>query len=142
MDQNEYLKKTVKDAIVPYWSLLGIEPELDTIEKGKITLLLPMKKDLGTRFTDVMHGGAISSLIDAAAATCTSTLRPEDEEWAGWVTTDLNVSYLNAAMKDVRAEAKAIRAGRTIVYVQVDVIDSDEKFVASGRVTYLILRPR
>jgi acyl-coenzyme A thioesterase PaaI-like protein len=45
-------------------------------------------------------------------------------------------------MKDVRAEAKAIRAGRTIVYVQVDVIDSDEKFVASGRVTYLILRPR
>ncbi|MDG1989792.1 MAG: PaaI family thioesterase [Dehalococcoidia bacterium] len=142
MEQNEYLKKTVQDAIVPYWSLLGIEPELNNIEKGKVTLLLPMKKELGTRFTDVMHGGAISSLIDAAAATCTSTLRPEDEEWAGWVTTDLNVSYLNAAMKDVRAEAKAIRAGRTIVYVQVDVIDSDEKFVASGRVTYLILRPR
>ena len=142
MDQNEYLKKTVTDAIVPYWSLLGIEPKLDNIEKGKVTLLLPMKKELGTRFTDVMHGGAISSLIDAAAATCTSTLRPEDEEWAGWVTTDLNVSYLNAAMKDVRAEAKGIRAGRTIVYVQVDVIDSEEKFVASGRVTYLILRPR
>ena len=66
----------------------------------------------------------------------------QDEEWAGWVTTDLNVSYLNAATKDVRAVATSIRAGKTVVYVQVDVFDSDERFIASGRVTYLILRPR
>jgi len=144
MDQEEkkYLENTVKDAIVPYWALLGITPDLNTIEKGKVTLFLPMKKELGTRFTDVMHGGAISSLIDAAAATCTSTLKPQDEEWAGWVTTDLNVSYLNAATKDVKAIATSIRAGKTVVYVQVDVFDSDERFIASGRVTYLILRPR
>ena len=101
-----------------------------------------MKKDLGTRFTEVMHGGAIASLIDAAAATCSSTLRKEDEEWSGLVTTDLNVSYLNAAMKDVQAEAEAIRAGKTIVYVQVNVKDTDGKFIASGRATYMILRPR
>ena len=140
--EQDHLKKTVSEAIVPYWSLLGITPNLETIKKGKIILDLPMKKGLGTRFTEVMHGGAIASLIDAAAATCSSTLRKEDEEWSGLVTTDLNVSYLNAAMKDVQAEAEAIRAGKTIVYVQVNVKDIDGKFIASGRATYMILRPR
>ena len=65
-DEKKYLEDTVKDAIVPYWALLGITPDLNTIEKGKVTLLLPMKEELGTRFTDVMHGGAISSLIDGS----------------------------------------------------------------------------
>ena len=41
-EEKKYLEDTVKDAIVPYWALLGIIPDLNTIEKGKVTLLLPM----------------------------------------------------------------------------------------------------
>ncbi len=47
-------------------------------------LRLPVRRELGTRRPDAMHGGAITSLIDDAAGAATSTLRREDDEtWAG-----------------------------------------------------------
>jgi acyl-coenzyme A thioesterase PaaI-like protein len=42
----------------------------------------------------------------------------------------------------VVAEARAVRSGRTIAFIQVEVHDAAGKHVATGRVTYLILRPR
>ncbi len=140
--ERERLLGLVRAASVPFWDHVGITAEEESAEVGHVRLNMPMRPELGTRFTDVMHGGAISTLIDAAAATCSSTLQRAGDEWSGLVTTDLNVSYLNAARSDVVAEARAIRSGRTIAFIQVDVHDAGGTHVASGRVTYLILRPR
>lgn len=140
--ERERVLGLVRQAHVPFWDHVGIAADEETAEVGHVRLLMPMRPELGTRFPDVMHGGAISTLIDAAAATCSSTLQRAGDEWSGLVTTDLNVSYLNAARSDVVAEAYAVRSGRTIAFIQVDVHDAAGTHVASGRVTYLILRPR
>ncbi|MQA01006.1 MAG: hotdog fold thioesterase [Dehalococcoidia bacterium] len=126
---------------VPYWRMLGITVE--SAEAGHVRLRLPMRETLGTRRPDVMHGGAIASLIDAAAGAATaSTRREDDDTWAGQATTDLNVTFLNAATGDVIAEGRVLRGGRSLVFVGVEVHDTDGGAVAVGRATYTIIRKR
>ena len=49
------------------------------------------------------------------------------------VTADLHVRYLGAARGDtVRAVARLVKAGRTLVVVEADVIDSEERLVAKA----------
>ena len=124
---------------IAYWHTLGVR--LVAIEEGHVRLALPMRPDLGTFRPDVMHGGAVASLIDAAAATATRTLRRRDEPaWRGLATTDMNVSFLEAATSDIEAEGRVLRAGRTIAFTSVDVRDANGTLVAVGRVTLAIRR--
>lgn len=126
------------DAIA-YWRTLGIAVE--SAERGHVRLRLPMRAELGTRRPEVMHGGAIASLLDAAAGAATATLRGEDDgSWAGQATTDLNVSFPAAATTDVVAEARVLRAGRALAFVAVEVLDAAGTLVAAGRVTFAIIR--
>ena len=134
------LLELIAPQTVAFWGTLGVTVEA-AHDVGHVSLGLKMRPELGTRRPEVMHGGAISTLIDSAAGGAVSTLRREgDETWAGQATTDLNVTYLNAATTDVVAEARVLRSGRTIAYVQVDVRDTEGTLVAVGRATYLILR--
>ena len=126
---------------VPYWGTLGITVE--SAEEGHVRLRLAMRPELGTRRAEVMHGGAIGSLIDAAAGGATSTLRREDDEtWAGQATIDLNVTFLNAATTDVVADGRVLRSSRSFSFVSVEVRDAEEQLVAVGRATYTIIRRR
>ena len=175
------LLELIAPQTVAFWGTLGITVEA-AHDVGHVSLGLKMRPELGTRRPEVMHGGAISTLIDSAAGGAVSTLRREgivapqvgfrdryslvdglpdllphlaavhrvmpgmalrregDDTWAGQATTDLNVTYLNAATTDIVAEARVLRSGRTIAYVQVDVRDAEGTLVAVGRATYLILR--
>ena len=124
---------------IPYWSLLGIE--LVDAERGHVKLRLAMRPELATRRPDVMHGGALASLVDAASGSAVATLRdPEDETWVGHATTDLNVSYLRAVRGGAGAGGRGLGAGRTTVFVSVEVRDESGELAAAGRVTYAIAR--
>ena len=126
---------------VAYWQTLGITVE--SAEVGAVRLRLPMSPALGTRRPEVMHGGAIASLIDAAAGASTATLRREDDEtWAGQATLDLNATFLAAATTDVIAEGRVLRSSRALSFVSVDVRDEEGELVATGRATYTIIRRR
>ncbi|MEX2447009.1 MAG: PaaI family thioesterase [Dehalococcoidia bacterium] len=138
---NATLRKRVEPTF-PFWDMLHLALER-VDEPGHAVLSMPMRDQLVTRRAGVMHGGAIASLIDAAAGAALVTLRDEDDEtWQGIATLDMNVSYLNAALGDVIAEAKVLRASSTIVFLTVDVLDTDGKHIATGRTTYTILRKR
>ena len=121
------------------WQTLGIVVE--RAEVGRVRLRMPMSPQVGTQRRDIMHGGAVASLIDAAGASVTRTLQAEDEPpWRNLATTDINVSYLEPARTDVVAEGWVLRAGRRASFVQVDVHDADDRLVAVGRVTLAIRR--
>lgn len=126
---------------VPYWVSLGIRVERAEAP-GHLFLRLGMREALGTRRHDVMHGGAIASLIDAAAGGAIISQFGGDEDYAGQATLDLNVTFLNAATGDVVAEGRVLRASRTIAFTQVDVRNGDGTVVATGRATFSILRKR
>ena len=89
----------------------------------------------------IIHGGAVASLIDETAGVAVLSLQAEGEApWVVTATTDLNVSYLEAARTDLVAEARVLRAGRSLVFLQVDVRDTAETLVATGRVTMFVRR--
>jgi len=124
----------------PFWRYLGIR--FVEAEGGRAVVAMAMRPEFGTvNRPDVVHGGAIATLIDAAAGTAVRTIRSADEPaWRGMSTTDLNISYLDAATSDLTAEGRVLRSGRTIAWAQVDVRDAEGVLVAVGRVTAAIRR--
>ncbi len=136
------LRARIDDGSVAYWATLGILVDgVDAV--GRVRLSLPMRPELGTRRPDVMHGGAIASLIDAAAGAAVLTLRQDgDESWTGQATLDMNVTFLNAAITGITAEANVLRSTRTLAFVAIDVRDEAGALLAVGRTTYAIMRQR
>ncbi len=98
----------------------------------------PVLNPVGT-----LHGGAIATLVDDAG---TLAIMAADPEGRAGVTTDLNVTYLAAARpgEAVLAEAKALKTGRTLAFVTVDIVaEHDRRLLAQGRMTkYMPRRER
>lgn len=136
---DERLRALIAADEIAYWRTLGIS--VVDVAPGQVRLRLEMRPELGTRRAEVMHGGAIASLIDAAAGAATATTRREDDDsWAGQATTDLNVTFVSAATGPVVASARVLRSGRALVFVAVEVRDDSDTLIAVGRATYTIVR--
>ena len=117
----------------PYVKHLGIQPI--SIQPGVATLALPFKESLVTIGT-IVHGGAIASLIDTAAAIAAFSEGEVPANGRG-TTANLTVSYLAAAQKeDVQAIARVLRRGRNLVFLDVEVVGTSGNLVAKGMVTY------
>lgn len=117
----------------PYIQHLGIR--LVEIKRGQATLLLPFRNEMITR-EQVVHGGAISSLIDVAGMVAAWSDAEVPERIRG-STVNLTVSYLAPAVaSDLRAVARVLRRGRSLVYLDIEVFDAANSIVAKGVATY------
>jgi uncharacterized protein (TIGR00369 family) len=115
----------------PLVQLLGLE--LVAIEDGRAELRMPFRPELAT-LEDIVHGGAIASLIDTAGMAATWSDDTEPEALAG-ATVTLNVNYTSAARgKDLIAVATVAKRGRSIVFSDVRVSEPDGRLVATGSV--------
>jgi uncharacterized protein (TIGR00369 family) len=117
----------------PYVGHLGIQ--LTTLQPGMATLTLPFADELVTIGT-IVHGGAIASLIDTAAAAAAWSNAELPAKVRG-TTVNLTVTYLAPADKeDLQATARVLRRGRSLVYLDVDVTGASGQAIAKGLVTY------
>jgi uncharacterized protein (TIGR00369 family) len=117
----------------PFAAHLGIE--LVSLADGEAELRLPYRPELAT-MGDVVHGGAISSIVDTAAAAA-AVSAADGGELTGGTTVDLSVSLVDAARgSDLTARSRVIRSGRAISFCEVDVADGEGMTVAKGLVTY------
>lgn len=117
----------------PFIAHLGME--LVSLEPGQAELKLPFADTLPT-LGDVVHGGAIASLIDTAAAMAAWS-GAEPPEGAQWGTVGMSLNYLAPARAcDVVARASVTRRGRTLSFLAVEVTRPDGVAVASALVTY------
>lgn len=117
----------------PFPALVGLN--LDEIEEDRAVMSLAFRDDVVTIGT-VVHGGAIATLIDTAA-TSAAWATPTPPENLRGTTVALNVSYLAAANGvDLRAEARVLRRGKNLSFIDVDVTDGDGKLLAKGTATY------
>jgi uncharacterized protein (TIGR00369 family) len=118
----------------PFVAHLGIA--VKSIEPGHAVLSLPFAESLPT-MGDVVHGGAISSLIDtaAAAAAWSGAAVPERPRAS---TIGITVDFLAPARgQGVTADARVARRGGTgLCFCEVRVTDVDGKDVALALVTY------
>jgi uncharacterized protein (TIGR00369 family) len=116
----------------PFFTLLGLQ--LDEVRKDFCRMRLPFRPELRTA-GEVVHGGAIASLIDSAGVVAVwSNVNPNVTRGA---TIGLTVNYLAAAQGvDLTAEARVIRRGRSVVFVDVYVTSPSGERIAKGVVTY------
>ena len=116
----------------PFAAALGLE--IKSLDPDRAVLSMPFDEKLAT-IGDVVHGGAISTLVDTAAmaaAWCTDAI----PETLRGTTVSLNVSFVAAARAaDLTATASVVRRGGTLCHCEVEVTDA-ANVVAKGLVTY------
>ncbi len=117
----------------PFAAELGIR--LEHAGDDEAVLVLPFRPGLAT-MGDVVHGGAISTLIDTAGMAAAWADDTEPETLAG-STIGLTVDFLAAARgTDLTARARVMRRGRSLCFCEVDVTDAASKPVAKGLMTH------
>ena len=116
---------------VPYVRLLGLE--FVRAERGSATFALEVRPEL-TRMGGILHGGAVVSLMDTAAAFAVHTLmEPEGRT----VTVDLTVHFLRPASAGrVEARASVLRDGRRVVILAVVATDETGALISTATTTY------
>jgi uncharacterized protein (TIGR00369 family) len=117
----------------PYVKHLGYG--LESIEADRAVLAMPFAPQLAT-VGDLVHGGALASLIDSAAtaAAWSGADVPADGRSS---TVGMTVNYLAPANgQDLTAVSQVLRRGRNLVHCDVDVRDAQGEAVARGVVIY------
>jgi uncharacterized protein (TIGR00369 family) len=119
-------------AAVPYAKLLGLQ--LGEIRQGEVSIHLDIRDELKQN-QGVVHGGAIASLIDTAAAFAVLTQIDPVERVS---TTDLTIHYLRPAITSrLVATARVIRGGRRLFVLSVEVHDNTGALIATAVTTYI-----
>ncbi len=119
-------------ASIPYVRLLGLE--LVSAERGAATFALEWREEL-TRMQGILHGGAIFSLLDTAAAFAALSLKEISERT---VTIDLNTHFLRpVGAGRVEARARVLREGRRVLIITVEATDTAGKLIAVATTTYI-----
>ncbi|HLZ61835.1 MAG TPA: PaaI family thioesterase [Ktedonosporobacter sp.] len=117
----------------PYVGHLGIQ--LTDMQPDIAVLTLPFTPAIATLGT-IVHGGAIASLIDTAAMVAAWSNAGVQNNPRG-TTVGLTVNYLSAGNgEDLVATARVLRRGRSLVYLDIDVLSTSGNAVAKGLVTY------
>lgn len=100
---------------------------------------LTMEMDVQPQYKNILgtlHGGATATLIDAAVGV--AVIGHYGGRQA--TTVELKVSYLRPASSGkVRARAKFIKTGKTLVVSSCDVKDEHGHHIATALVTYMLL---
>ena len=118
-------------AQIPYAQFLGME--LVAIARGAATVQLEARAEL-SRMEGIMHGGAIASLADTAAAFAVLSVLEEGQRT---VTVDLTLHYLRPLTQGrITATARVLRQGRRLATVSIEVTDESGKLAATGITVY------
>lgn len=98
-------------------------------------LRLPYQRDF-EQPAEVIHGGAIATLIDTVVVPAIGAAYPE---FRPMFTLDMNVRYLSAVVRsDAIAEGWVRKRGGSIVFCDVDVWDEAGTLCATGSLTYKV----
>jgi len=110
-------------ADLPYCRALGIE--VVALGPGWAELAVPYRDDLvGDPATGVLHGGAVSALMDTV---CGTAVVCHPQGGLGTATLDLRIDYMRGATPGQRLKARAecIRVTRSIAFVRAVAHDDD-----------------
>lgn len=117
----------------PFHRLLGLELDGFDAAAGEVTIGLPLREAFSRKDGEIeLHGGITAALIDIAGdyAVAVSTGR-------GVPTIDLRIDYLKMGRGTrIAATARAVRLGRSIGTVDIEVRDETGAVIAIGRGKY------
>ena len=113
-----------------YMQLIGAR--LERVEPGTVDIGLEFRRDL-TQQDGFLHAAVIAGIADSACGYAAYTLMPAESRV---LSVEFKMNLLRPAKGErLRAEARVLRAGRTITVVRADVLafdgPDDRKIVAT-----------
>jgi uncharacterized protein (TIGR00369 family) len=129
------LIEKVRRSSVPIATLIGFH--IEEIARGRaVASLLSGPQHANPMGT--LHGGVLCDLADAAMGMAFVSTLASDESFT---TTGLNISFFRPVWQaTLRAEARVVNRGRTLGYIECDVLDQDSRVVARAASTCVVLR--
>jgi acyl-CoA thioesterase len=116
-----------------YFKMLGCQ--LRRLEQGVAEVALPLEAHLRNR-GNVLHGGAIFSLVDIAMGLACSSAHGFDQRS---VTIECKINYMRGVSEgEVTCIAKVLHAGRRTLVVEAEVLQGD-KLVAKAQGTFAVV---
>lgn len=119
---------------VPFAELLGIR--VTSHGAGRAQLELALRPDLANSW-GVAHGGVVMTLADVALAVAAITLH---DDARGAITIELKVSFIGPASARLVAEARCLKAGRSLAFCEGEVTDGAGNLVAKALGTFRVRR--
>ncbi|WP_417273406.1 PaaI family thioesterase [Celeribacter halophilus] len=124
---------------LPHCNALGMS--LSSIGEGEAEILMPYaEKLIGDPETGVIHGGAVSALMDTCAG---AAVMSHPEAGLATATLDLRIDYMRAAKPGATVTAHAIcyHMTRSVAFVRVSATDgSSEVPVAAATGAFTVER--
>ena len=112
---------------IPFVAHLGLSTE--ALGKGTARLSMPLAEHF-TNSLGTAHGGVIMSLLDVALCTAARTLHPDS---IGVVTIDMSTSFIGGGSGErLYAEARVLRDGRSMTFVEAEAKNADGSLVAKA----------
>ncbi|AKT28268.1 hypothetical protein IYO_001850 [Pseudomonas syringae pv. actinidiae ICMP 18884] len=109
--------------------------ELRRLDEGVAEAALPLEAHLRNR-GNVMHGGAIFSLVDISMGLACSSSHGFDQRS---VTIECKINYVRGVSDgEVLCIAKVLHAGRRTLVVEAEVVQGD-KLVAKAQGTFAVI---
>ena len=108
---------------IPHSKALGMT--LTDLEEGVAVIEMPYDENLvGDPETGVIHGGAVSALMDTC---CGAAVMSHPKNPGGTATIDLRIDYMRAATPGQRIVARATcyHVTRTVAFVRATATDDD-----------------
>ncbi len=122
---------------IPYNHALGIRVE--SMERGEAVFVLPYDvKLVGNPDTGVLHGGAITALIDACSG---ASVFAALKEFQSIATLDLRIDYLRAGEvgREIKCRAHCYRLARNVAFTRaVAYHDDPDDPIASSMGTFML----
>jgi uncharacterized protein (TIGR00369 family) len=109
-------------ATIPFADLCGIESigEADGLTRLRVTLAPEHGNNIG-----IVHGGLVATLLDIAMGTASRLAAG-----APVMTVDMHVAYMAVGHGVLIGEGRVVRSGRSIIFAEADVRDTDGVLVA------------
>ena len=126
---------------LPHSRALGME--LTAIGDGEAEIAMPYdEKLIGDPETGVIHGGAVSALMDTCGG---AAVMNHPENAGGTATIDLRIDYMRAATpgQNIVAHAVCYHVTRSVAFVRATAMDDDrDRPVASATGAFTMERKR
>ena len=138
------LRKTWEES--PFNRLLGFRVDYVNAREGQISFATKPEL-IGNFYQGILHGGAISAVIDAAGglvayASALAAIKDPQEathRLAKMGTIDIRVDYIRPGKgAEFRCLATVVRTGAKVAVTRMELFDQEGNLIAAGTGAYLV----